>query len=107
MANMKNWILEMAGGDIIEAVVLGGARNPGNIPNYERQPKYTVLTWHQAEPWIDYVVSERGEWGANALWAWSPRFVIAIGAYDGRLWPFKLPRYPINGMPKYITYEKG
>ena len=105
MANLKKWILEEAGGEKVEGVVIGamgwGSYGSEGVPNYNKMPKGKLLTWKKAAPLLDYEFSEGyGAPGCNAIYAWTANKVIAIGQYDGATWPYSLPRNPVDIMPE-------
>lgn len=109
MANLKQWLLSEADGEKIQAVVIGkmgwGDYNSEYVPNYAGIPKGRVLSWKEAAPLLDYEFdSGFGAPGCNAIWAWTKSKVIAIGQYDGRTWPYSVPRNPVDQMP---TMEGG
>ena len=58
MANLKEWLLEQAGDEPIEAVVIGemgwGDYQSEMIPNYHDMPKGELLSWDEAARWLDY-----------------------------------------------------
>lgn len=105
MANLKQWLLEEAGEEPIEAVVLGemgwGRYYKEKVPNYDIAPKGKVLTWEEAAPFLDYDFSPGyGAPECQAVYAWTPTKVIAIGQYDGATWPYSIPRHPVDIMPE-------
>ena len=109
MANLRRWILEMADGEPVEGVVIGemgwGDFGKENVPNYDAMPKGVVLSWEEAEKWLDYDFGGRYKvLGCNAVWAWTKSWVIATGLYDGVIWPYRIPRHPTDMMP---TMEGG
>jgi len=102
--SLKDWILEEAGGEEIEAVVIGemgwGDYKSEYVPNYNEQPKGIVLTWEEAVPWISYPFdSGFGAPECNAIWAWTRNWVIAVSQYDGATRPYRIPRNPLALMP--------
>lgn len=105
MANLVDWIEELAAGEPIEAVVIGGMGwgsdyNSEGIEQYNDQPKSKVLTWHEARPLLDYTFdSGYGAPGCNAIYAWTPTKVIGISQYDGSTGPFWIPRNPTDCEP--------
>lgn len=104
MENLKQWILDTAEGEAIEAVVIGemGWGNYGHdaVKNYSQMPKGKLLTWDEAEKWIDYEFdSGYGAPGCQAIYAWTANKVIAISAYGGATSCYSIPRNPIDVMP--------
>ena len=104
MANLKQWIEEMADGEPIEGVVIGemgwGSYRSDEVPGYDEMPKGIVLTWEEAAPLLDYNFDcGYGAPRCQAVYAWTPTRVIAIGQYDGSTWPYWIPRHPQDVMP--------
>lgn len=105
MANLKEWILEEANGETVEAVVIGemGWGNYGSdgVPNYDQQPRCKVLTWEEALPWIDYDFdSGYGAPSCNAIHAWTASKVMFVSQYDGATKIHSVPRNPSDSKPK-------
>jgi hypothetical protein len=105
MANLKNWLLDTANGEKIEAVVIGemgwGSYLSEDVPDYDEIPKGLVLSWEEAEQYLDYEFDDDyGAPGCNAIYAWTATKVIAIGQYDGSTWPYAIPRDPTSVMPE-------
>ena len=105
MANLKQWILDVADKEEIEGIVIGemgwGDYNKENVPNYNEIPKGQLLTWKEAKHWLDYEFdSGFGAPGCNAIYAWTATKVIAICQYDGATNPYSIPRHPINVIPE-------
>lgn len=105
MAKLSEWLLEDAGDEPIEAVVLGemGWGNYGSdaVPNYEGQPRGKVLSWEEALPWLGYEFdSGFGAPGCNAVVAWTKSWVISVSQYDGATGTFKVARNPTGYMPE-------
>jgi hypothetical protein len=105
MANLAEWIKEAAGGESIEAVVIGemGWRdyNSKDVPGYDKQPRGKVLTWDEARPWLDYEFYEGyGAPGCNAVYAWTANWVLFISQYDGSTECDAVPRNPIACLPQ-------
>lgn len=95
----------MSNNESVEGVVIGemgwGDYNSEEVPNYKDQPKGKVLSWEEAKKYLDYKFSAGyGAPECNAIYAWTPNWVIAISQYDGSTSPFKIPRHPVNIMPK-------
>jgi len=105
MENLRQWILDMAEGEEIEAVVIGemgwGDYGKDRVPTYEQSPKGQILTWSEAEKYLDYEFNAGyGAPGCQAIYAWTATKIIAIGQYDGSTWPYSIPRHPIAVMPE-------
>jgi len=102
VANLKEWILREADGEPIEGVVIGrmdGACNEDAVPRYDEMPKGKLLSWEEAQGWLDYEFDEGlGLIECPPVWAWTPTKVIAIGEYDGSTWPYSIPRHPTDGV---------
>lgn len=104
MANLVEWITEKAGADAIEAVVLGemgwGDYNSAAVPNYKEQPRYVVLSWEQAKPWLDYEFHNGyGAPGCNAICVWTTNQVLFVSQYDGSTDIQSVPRNPVAHKP--------
>jgi hypothetical protein len=105
MANLKDWVLEMAESEEVEGVVIGemgwGDYHSERVLQYEQQPKNKLLTWTEAQPLIDYEFdSGFGAPGCNAIYAWTKSWIIAIAQYDGATFPFRIPRNPRDVKPE-------
>lgn len=107
MENLKSWVLEMAGGEPIEAVIIGTMGwddHKAEInPLYDKIPFNKILTWEQAAPFLDY--NFNAGYGApecNALYAYTKTWVIAIYQYDGSTNPYKIPRSPMEIKPQMV-----
>ena len=103
MANLKEWILAEADGEKIEAVLIGkmgwGDYRKKDVPGYDDMPKGELLTWEEAEGWLDYDFDDGfGSPSCNAVWAWTENKVIAIGQYDGATWAYYIPRNPVDNI---------
>jgi hypothetical protein len=104
MGNLKKWLLSEAkkNHEKILGVVIGEmAWEPDRkIPNFDAMPKSRVLSWDEAQGFLDYDFNEGyGTPGCNAITAWTETKVIAINQYDGATSIFSLPRNPINHDP--------
>lgn len=105
-ANLKSWILEASADEPIEAVVIGQMGwgddyNSEDVPRYGEQPKGIVLSWDEAELWVDYDFDDgHGAPGCNAIWAWTASRVIFISQYDGSTRVEWVPRSPVVGEPE-------
>ena len=100
-SNLKDWIIEEADGGVVEAVVIGEAKNTG-IPGYGLQPLGKVLTWLEAIRWIDYWFDSG--YGSiarcNAIYAWTKSKVIFVHEYDGSTRIRSVPRNPCQCEPE-------
>lgn len=102
--NLKNWLLRAAGGEPIEAVVIGemSSSHSEDVPRYAEQPRGKVLTWEEAAPWLDYTFNDDfGGAGCNPVYAWTKTKVITIGEYDGSTDWQVTPRHPVACEPEY------
>lgn len=104
MANLKSWLLEDAGEEEIEAVVIGemgwGEYGSEAVSVYNTQPRGKVLTWEEAAPLLNYEFdSGYGAPGCNAVYAWTKSWIIGVSQYDGATGTFRLPRNPVDCMP--------
>ena len=105
MANLKEWILNEADGEPIEGVVIGEVEwdsRKNLVPRYDEMPKGKLLSWEEAQDWLDYdFFNDYGDFGCTAVWAWTPTKVIAVYHYDGKVYPYSIPRHPTDGvMPR-------
>ena len=103
MSNFKEDILEEAGNEVIESIVIGDmGRNDYNDdgkPNY-KDVNGKVLSWSDASPILDYEY-DRG-FGApdcQAITAWTKSKVIFVYQYDGATGVVSVPRNPIEHNP--------
>lgn len=103
-------LLEVAGDEPIEAVVIGGFgwgsfndEDPYGADRIERKApvrKGVVLTWAEAEPMLDYEYSIGfGAPECDAVWAWTPTRVLFVSQYDGATGVESVPRNPVDGEP--------
>jgi hypothetical protein len=85
--NLKQWILEIADGELIEGVITTNEQAPGKL-----------LTWEEAAPLLDYDFDDdfEGYRHCDAVHAWTPTKVIATSVYDGGVGMFWLPRHPTD-----------
>jgi hypothetical protein len=107
MANLKQWLLEEANDEKIEAVVIGemgwGSYRSEEVHNYTEMPKGQIISWQEAEKWLDYEFSSGyGAPGCNAVYAWTTNKVIAIYQYDGSTGVYWIPRNPTDIMPDMV-----
>jgi len=105
MANLKRWLEEEAGGEKIEAVVIGnmawGDYGAENIPGYHEMPKGVPLGWEEAAHLLDYTFnSGYGAPACQAVYAWTKSKIIAIAQYDGATWAYSIPRHPTGCAPE-------
>jgi len=116
MANLKEWITEATRGEEIVGVVIGRTGwadlsdcdeeddyDHEEIPNYLSMPKCRVLTWEEAQKWLDYKFdSSDGASDCNAVYVWTETKIFGISQYDGAIGMFALPRNPIDCEPKML-----
>ena len=101
MSNLIEWILEETNEYEIEAVVIGelgwGDYGKENIPNYDKQPRQTILTWKEAKSWLDYEFdSGYGSPMCNAIYVWTKNKILFISQYDGATSLNSIPRNPTD-----------
>lgn len=106
MAVLSKWIEEMAGGEAIEAVVIG----PHYRDMYEHDPDERfnaaptnkVLSWDEAKPFLSYEY-DSGFGGADChpFFAWTATKVMTVTEYDGATGPAWFPRHPIDIEPTF------
>lgn len=91
--NFRQWMLELADGELIEAVVLG---NHMWRDRKEDEPAPgSLLSWEEAAPYIDCPVDD-----CRAAYAWTASWVIAVATYDGYNWLYRIPRNPRACLPR-------
>jgi len=105
MANLKEWLLEMAESEPIVGVVIGemgwGDYGAETVPSYGSHKRGAILTWEEAAPMLDYEFnSGYGAPRCEAVYAWTPSWVIFISQYDGSTSPERIPRNPTACMPE-------
>lgn len=98
--NLKTWILDCAGDEEIEAVVLGAVDYYSKtVPKV--YPENKVLTWDEASKYIDYTFDDGyGAVECHAIYAWTKNKVIFVSCYDGSTRPCVIPRHPIDCEPQ-------
>lgn len=104
MANLIVWIEELAGGELVEAVVIGemgwGDYGKERVPNYAEQPKGVLLSWEEAKRWLNYDFSDGyGAPECNAVFVWTTNKVMWVTQYDGSTCMNSAPRNPVAVMP--------
>lgn len=96
--NFKDDILEVAGNEKIEAIVIGKMDNYHS--GYARTEKAdaaagNVLTWDDAALLLDYEYdSGYGGVDCNAITAWTKTRVLFVAQYDGATWVSYVYRNP-------------
>ena len=106
MANLKNWLLNEAAGEDIEAVVIG--QKGGVCFSFEtdlvpRDMQERILSWDEASPLLDYAFDNSyGSAGCSAVYAWTATRVIAISTYDGSTGVYSIPRNPAAVLPQMV-----
>jgi hypothetical protein len=104
MANFKQDILEIAGDEPIEAIVIGemgwSNYNEKGKPNW-KDIKGKLLPWHDAIPYLDYEYDTGfGAPDCQAINAWTASKVIFVIQYDGATMIESVPRNPIPHIPE-------
>jgi hypothetical protein len=103
MPNLKNGLLEKAGDEPIEAVVIGEMNKYAKhtLKSYDTQPRGKVLSWNEAVSYIDYEFNNGyGAPRCNAIYAWTKTKVICTQEYEGIVSLFVVPRHPIDCFPE-------
>lgn len=107
MHNFKQDILEAAGGEPIEAIVVSKVKenNYHSIWSLRDEP-CEVEQWEDVAELLDYTY-DTGYGGVecHAITAWTPTRVLFVGCYDGSSWVQSVPRNPIKHVP--ITVGGG
>jgi len=100
--NFLQDILEEAGDEAIEAIVIGefhkgrGGRFPDGLPFN------VTLSVEEAKVWLDY--DYYGGYGGeecHPIYAWTKTRVLAVSAYDGATCVTSIPRHPQMCQPEY------
>ena len=100
MANLIEWIKEIAGDEDVKDVVIGGMGwaydyNSEKVPNYSKIPKNVVLNWEEAKKYLNYEFDDgSGSPKCNAVYAWTKKKIIFVVQYDGSTFPCWVPRNP-------------
>ena len=97
MANLINWITEAAGGETVEAIVVGkkGWTNNDPVPIFGK-----VVSWEIAKPLLDYEFNDGyGSPQCHAITVWTETKVIFVDQYDGATNIRWIPRNPIDHDP--------
>jgi hypothetical protein len=104
MSNFKNDILEEAGDEPIEAIVIGEMGWGGDY-NAEGKPAWDevrgkILTWEEASPYLDYEYDDGyGATGCQAIAAWTKTRVLFVSQYDGSTTVESVYRNPTEHNP--------
>ena len=112
MANIVKWIEEKLEEDeVIEGVVIGeGDRIDDystsilldSILEKKRKIYDKVIPWVIAKPLLDYEFdSGFGTQDCNTVYIWTNKNVLFINEYDGSTCLSKIPRNPIDCIPKW------
>ena len=104
MANLKAWVLGEAGGEPVEAVVIGRAGwqfdDFPKPPNHHPSKLNTVLKWKEAAPLLDYEFHDGfGAPGCQAITVWTASKVIFVSQWDGATSIESVPRHPCDHEP--------
>ena len=104
MSKFSQDILEVAGDEVIEAIVIGnmgwGDYNSEGKPNYQ-EIIGKVLSWQEALQYLDYEYNDGfGAPDCHAVTAWTANKVIFVWQYDGSTGVTSVPRNPIAHMPE-------
>ena len=105
MHNFKQDVLEEAGKEPIEAVVIGdycGYKDHyKTCPTDDRDAKGRILSWEEAAPVLDYAC-DTGFGGAecHAIYAWTATRVLFVAEYDGSTRMISVPRNPVDCIPR-------
>ena len=101
MANLINWINEMADGEEIEAIVFGEKDFASFAEDYTPHPLLNkVISFEEAEPILDYEFNDGYHTtGCHPITAWTKSWVIFISTYDSSTSPCRLPRNPTDFEP--------
>jgi hypothetical protein len=105
MSNLKDWILQQADGDPVEAVVLGemGGGHYGSevVSGHQEPPIGRVMSFDKAAPFLSYEFYDGfGSVGCHAIYAWTRTKVIFVSQYDGATTIQSVPRNPKDCLPE-------
>lgn len=105
MANLKNMVLEIIDdNDKIDGVVIGkmgwGDYGKEGVPLYDVCPKGELLTWEEAEKYLDYEFRSGGSPKCQAMYVWTTKKIIFVIHHDGHPYLEIIPRNPIDCMPE-------
>ena len=99
--SIKTWILEKAGGEPIEAIVLStydlGVWSDRKVVGKEVAGK--VISWSEAEPILDRAHRAGGK---PDFTAWTKSWVIVTGCFECDWWIVAIPRNPTDHEPEPI-----
>lgn len=98
MAVLKDWLIQMADGESIDAVQFGEdwPSTLGDLPKLP--PPGYILSWDEAQPWLSYEFDNGfGVPGCQAVYAYTRNWIMFIAQYDGSTWPHRIPRVPTPG----------
>jgi hypothetical protein len=100
--NYAQDILESAGDEPIEAIVLGdGGWGDYKMGQWGEYPKFRVLSWEEALPFLDReYFTGYGAPNCPAIYAWTPKRVIWVTQYDGSTSLSSAPRNPTECKPQ-------
>lgn len=110
MRNFREEIVEAAGGERIEGVVIGvywDASDWGSDSLWDLCPaipwdrREIVLSWEEAAPLLEY--EHDGGWGTadcHAIYAWTGARVLFVHEYDGSTHVHHVPRHPVACRPE-------
>lgn len=66
-----------------------------DIPNYAQMPFGKILTWPEAQKWLDFKYDAGyGTQECPNVFVWTPTKVIFVQEYDGSTWLEHVPRSP-------------
>lgn len=103
---LENWILSVANGEEIEAIVIGEMGwgrdyTSEKVPGYNNHPRDKVLKWSEAVEYLKYEFDcGFGAPGCEAIYAWTKSWVIFISQYDGATGVCSIPRNPCDCKPE-------
>ena len=97
-SNLKQWILEEAAGESIEAIVIGDR----DLGEDKIQSKGKVLSWEKAAPLLNYTFNHDSNYTCHAVYAWTPTRVIVIVGNEEGCWLDSIPRFPMECMPSFL-----
>jgi hypothetical protein len=102
MNNFLNYILSVADGEPIQAIVIGywGQYSEYKAHSVPKEIEGVVISLDMAKPYLNYEYDYGfGSPEGHAITAWTATKVIFVSTYDGATWVEYVPRNPVNHMP--------
>ena len=103
MANLYDWIMEEAGSEVIEGIVIGDPPFcADDIPKLDIQFN-KLLKWDDVKDLLHYKFDDSfGSEECHPITVWTTTKVMFIGYYDGSTWITTVPRNPCDDIPQFV-----